>query len=466
VVELATASLSAGAHVVTLRAFDPGAQQGEARVNVVIEGVPEAPSIQIERPVVGEDALEEEIFRFMVKVEDAQDPEPDLIVELRSDVEGFICSMTPDSTGIAYCEDALGLGEHLLTFSVEDTEGNANSASVVFEVVSPLDFDGDRDGWTPNQGDCNDDNNTIHPGAAEVCDNLDNDCSPITPIDAGTICYDDDGDNYCEAPPCRNASGTLPDCNDLAPGIYPGAPELPNGLDDDCNGQPDNGMTNFDDDGDGFCETPPCVNAAGTQPDCDDTRYLVNVNQTEICGDGLDNNCNFTQNERDALNCTPFYVDRDEDGFGVSGAQQCWCEAGGAAYPYGSTNTRDCYDDNPLANPNQTQYFASHRGDGVYDYDCNRAQEKQPGLTQSYACWPEWLGFSCDNNDGFVQGVPSCGNTGVWASDCGTCVVSDILGSLGCAFIQGYLPTFSCVDFCSQNDCFPSEMTSRTMTCR
>ncbi len=39
------------------------------------------------------------------------------------------------------------------------------------------DIDYDRDGYTENQGDCNDYNYSIRPGAAEVCgDNIDQDC--------------------------------------------------------------------------------------------------------------------------------------------------------------------------------------------------------------------------------------------------------------------------------------------------
>jgi hypothetical protein len=414
-VELASASLSAGAHIVTLRAFDPQAAQGEARVNVVIEGVPEAPSIQIEHPVVGETALEAEAYRFMVKVEDEQDPEPDLVVELRSDVHGFVCSMTPDSIGIAYCDEVLPLGEHLLAFSVTDTEGNTNTASAVFEVVSLLDFDADRDGWSPNQGDCNDQNNTIHPGAQEICDNLDNDCNALTAVDQGTICFDDDGDNYCEAPPCRNAAGTLPDCNDAAPGIHPGANETPDNVDNDCNGRVDDGTTRFDDDGDGYCETPPCTNATGLQPDCDDGRFLVNVAQTEICGDGLDNNCNFTQNEQNALGCTRYYIDNDGDTYATQTTQQCWCEPGMA--PYTATRTGDCDDANSSAFPGQTQFFGSARANGSYDYNCNTQNERQ--YVNRTSCNGNPGAFQCDDNgEGWEGTVPACGSAGDWVNGC------------------------------------------------
>jgi hypothetical protein len=77
----------------------------------------------------------------------------------------------------------------LYYFKVSSTDlaGNDYATSVsdmnpsfeyTFITLSPNDFDNDGDGFTENQGDCNDDNAHINPGAEEICgDGIDQDCS-------------------------------------------------------------------------------------------------------------------------------------------------------------------------------------------------------------------------------------------------------------------------------------------------
>ena len=84
-------------------------------------------------------------------------------------------------------------------------------------------------------------------------------------------CGDADGDGHTVA------DG---DCDDANPAIHPGATEVENGLDDDCDGEADEGLVDLDKDG-----------FTVDQGDCDDTDGWVFPNAVEMC-DGVDNDCN------------------------------------------------------------------------------------------------------------------------------------------------------------------------------
>src|SRR5262245_41150254 len=102
----------------------------------------------------------------------------------------------------------------------------------------PGDVDGDGDGFTPNQGDCADDDPARNPTGAEFCNFLDDDCDGK--IDEP---FDRDGDGHTE---CNGG-----DCDDNDPTRFPGSQELADGVDNDCDGVADNHLPTFDDDGDG-----------------------------------------------------------------------------------------------------------------------------------------------------------------------------------------------------------------------
>ena len=57
-------------------------------------------------------------------------------------------------------------------------------------------FDDDGDGFSEEEGDCNDDNSAVYPGAVEAANGVDDDCDGV--IDEGSDAFDDDGDGYTE----------------------------------------------------------------------------------------------------------------------------------------------------------------------------------------------------------------------------------------------------------------------------
>ncbi|WP_188720495.1 Ig-like domain-containing protein [Actibacterium pelagium] len=176
-------------------------------------------------------------------------------------------------------------------------------------------IDADADGF-PVGLDCDDSNPLVNPAAPEVPDGIDNDCdglvdaadpSFIGPPQNLTLYLDADQDgfgiasNWILAPaPISGYSLTAGDCDDSNADVNPGAAEVADGIDNDCDGDIDEGVltTYYQDLDEDNYGNPNVTQDAATQPvgyvtdnnDCDDTDDTVNPGATEV-EDGVDNDC-------------------------------------------------------------------------------------------------------------------------------------------------------------------------------
>jgi len=237
--------------------------------------------------------------------------------------------------------------------------------------------------------DCDDNSPTIYTGATEICDNKDNDCDgqvDVGAIDALTWYADADQDGYgltsASAESCSAPSGytLVPgDCNDGNSEVSPGAAEVCNTLDDNCDGQVDVNATDAtawyadvdrDGHGDPGSVQMACAPIPGMQylgDDCNDTSPEVAPGLPERC-DGRDNNCDGIT-DRNAVDARTWYADADQDGFGDPSNSVTEC-----AQPHNyARNALDC-DDSNMGEPLYVDLSGTEVGAGTLADPMNSIQ--------------------------------------------------------------------------------------------
>ena len=254
--------------------------------------------------------------------------------------------------------------------------------------------------------------------------------------DGGAVTNDVDGDGYPEGV----------DCNDNNAAVNPGATEVCNGIDDNCDGVIDTDAVDTvtyyaDRDGDGYGNPMDTTQSCGTKPpdgyvsnslDCRDSNRDMNPDGREVCdAQNLDEDCDGLRDDQDpsadVLTMTSFYADYDLDGFGDANTIVQGCDPGGIR----SLNDLDCDDTNPNVGPGPScaPFDGTWTGDysfdvhGVYDYtgtcDGTSSITISDGATPQVSAYLECAWYSAYPVLLRLQGTLDYpwGVTGYWTDD-------------------------------------------------
>ncbi|MCO4763364.1 MAG: N-acetylmuramoyl-L-alanine amidase [Myxococcales bacterium] len=158
------------------------------------------------------------------------------------------------------------------------------------------------------------------PAAAiEQCNNADDDCDGETDEDIqGTDCKVTNGFGTC--PGVTKCSEGKEFCQGLTP-----QKEICNGQDDDCDGTTDEGFPDSDKDGKADClDDDQDGDNYPDAKDCDPKDPKINPGATEVCNN-KDDDCDGLTDEPDAKGCKKWYADVDADKFGDPAKSACLC---------------------------------------------------------------------------------------------------------------------------------------------
>ena len=350
-----------------------------------------------------------------------------------TDLSTFYADADGDGYGVAaYTVEACEAPEGYTTQTEDCDDGEAAiyPGAPEDDCLDPTDYNCDgSSGLTDADGDgfaaceeCDDGSRSVNPAATEICDDIDNDCdgeADVGAIDAETWYQDQDADSYgdadfatesCDAP--EGYAALSGDCDDLEAAMNPGASEVCDELDNDCDGAIDDNASDAgtwysDRDEDGYgdpataktsCEQP--ASTVDNDGDCDDGEALAWTGAAEVC-DEVDNNCDGSVDEGVT---TTYYADNDEDGYGNPSRTVAACEA-----PDGYTSASgDCDDKEPLAWTGATEVC-----DEV-DNNCDGSVDE--GVTTTYYADNDEDGYgnpsrtvaACEAPDGYTSASGDC----------------------------------------------------------
>lgn len=257
------------------------------------------------------------------------------------------------------CEGQVDEGVQLSWYADEDGDAYGVTAVSTLACSAPA-------GFVEASGDCDDSNARVYPGAVETCDGTDESCNGQ--VDDGlvllTYYQDADQDGHGSATQsiddCAQPSGYVlagDDCQDLQASVYPGATEVCNAVDEDCDGVADDGLPSsvwyVDGDTDGYGAGAPierCSQPEGTVAiagDCDDQNEEVHPGASETVCSGIDDDCKSSTSD---------HPDGDGDGYDS-------CDA---SVPGDDDRAADCNDGNAGISPGAIDL----PGDQV-DSNCN-----------------------------------------------------------------------------------------------